>query len=205
MTDSMHRQDALAHRALVAKQRSIDAPSDVTVTLCPPRTQLALRGDATAPAFTAALRSVLGVAAPVAAHQVIRGDGVAVIWMGPDEWLIVTDEVDDALCMRLESRLGDTFSLLSDVSHSRVVLAVRGARARDTLSKGCPLDLHPLAFAVGSARQSHLARGHALFHLVDDTPTFHVYVHRSFADYFYTWLLDASGEFQAAAERAGSD
>ena len=43
-----------------------------------------------------------------------------------------------------------------------------------------------------------LARAHVLLHQVDDTPGYHVYAHRSFADYVYAWLHDAATEYGVA-------
>ena len=85
-----------------------------------------------------------------------------------------------------------------DLSESRAVIAVSGVRARDLLSKGCTLDLHPRAFPVGTCAQTVLARASVLVHLVDDTPTFEITILRSFADYLWTWLADAAREYGAA-------
>jgi sarcosine oxidase subunit gamma len=85
-----------------------------------------------------------------------------------------------------------------DVSDSRAVITLSGPRALDVLAKGCPLDLHPRVFSPGRCAQSLLAKAHVLLHRVDDAPTFEIYVHRSFADYLWTWLEDAAAEYGMA-------
>jgi sarcosine oxidase gamma subunit len=34
-----------------------------------------------------------------------------------------------------------------------------------------------------------------LLHQISDAPCYHVYVHRSFADYMFAWLEDAAAEY----------
>jgi sarcosine oxidase subunit gamma len=61
--------------------------------------------------------------------------------------------------------------------------------------KGCSLDLDPAAFGPGRCAQTALARAHMLLHQVSDVPCYHVYAHRSFADYVFAWLEDAAAEY----------
>ena len=74
---------------------------------------------------------------------------------------------------------------ITDVTDGRVAFRLAGPSAREVLAKGCPLDLHPRAFAPGRCAQSLLAKASVLIHLVDDGPergpSFDVYVARSFA------------------------
>ncbi len=198
MVDRALRHDALAHRGLLAATR--DAAAGVRLWLEPPRTQLAVRGSVDAGAFTEAVRTVTGAEVPVRAHAVTRGVRANILWLGPDEWLVVTPRLDDALLAELEQALDDTPSLVSDVSHGRAILGLAGANARETLAKGFAIDLHADAFAVDQVMQSALARAHAMVHRLDDEPCFHVYVHRSFADYLYQWLSDAADEFGVSAD-----
>jgi sarcosine oxidase, subunit gamma len=45
-----------------------------------------------------------------------------------------------------------------------------------------------------------VSRANALIHLVDDTPTFEVYVLKSFSDYLWRWLEIVSRDFNLAIE-----
>jgi sarcosine oxidase subunit gamma len=100
-----------------------------------------------------------------------------------------------ALLAALEQALHGTHTLVSDVSHSRVVFALEGEHAREVLLKGSSLDLDAAAFRVDQCAQSALARAHMLLHQVSDAPGYHVYAHRSFADYVFSWLCDAAQEY----------
>lgn len=199
MADTLLRQSALAHLGLEA--RAVAAPTEAGVTLCERtfRDQLALRGDPEAESFVAAVESVLGVPPPLEANTVASRRGVSLLWLGPDEWLVVLADGRGAKAMgQLEEALSGQHFLVSDVSCSRTVIGLAGAHAREVLAKGCSLDLHPREFGAGRCAQSSLAHAHVLLHQLDDAPTFDLYVHRSFADYLWQWLEDAATEYGLA-------
>lgn len=192
------QQSALAHLHLAARPA---VSTDAGVTLCerPWRGQLVLRGDIGSRAFAAALRRVLGVSAPRAPNTVATKGDTAILWLGPDEWLIVVPSGRAAkLSAALRKALMRQHTALTDVSDSRVVIGVGGSQARDVLMKGCSLDLHSRAFVAGQCAQTRLARAHMLLHQLDESPAYDVYVHRSFADYAWRWLENAAGEYGMA-------
>ena len=127
-----------------------------------------------------------------------NGD-VDVIWMGPDEWLVVGRNDSQALRQDLEDTLEGEHASVIDVSAQRTVIEVAGADARDVLLKGCTLDLHPRAFGVGACAQTLLARTQIVLLARSDEPAFWMFVRASFAEYLAEWLLDASAEYRGAA------
>lgn len=195
MVDSHLRQHPLAHRGLAAA-RTAAADAGVHLWLHESRVQLCLRGDG-GRVFAGSVSGVLGMAPPKQANTVVEHVGRRILWLGPDEWLVVGSGVaaDADLHGALEQALDGQHALVSDVSHSRAVLVLEGRHATDVLRKGCSLDLDPVAFAAGDCAQAPLARAHALLHQVDDAPTWHVYAHRSFVAYVHAWLVDAAGEY----------
>ena len=62
------------------------------------------------------------------------------------------------------------------------------------LAKGCTLDLHPRVFGLGHVVQSTLARVDVILVQVsgDGDLAFDIHVGRSFAEYLWLWLEDAS-------------
>ena len=130
---------------------------------------------------------------------------ITVLWLGPDQWLVRCPGEDVTFFMNsLREGLGDAHAAITDVSDARVALRVAGPSAREVLAKGCPLDLHPRAFTPGSAAGTRLAKAAVLLHLVEDESrtgaTFDLYVARSFAHYFWTWLEDAGLEYGVQVE-----
>lgn len=194
MAEHYLRQHPLAHRGLAAAAAA--APdAGVRLSLEPVCVQLCIRGDGGA--FRESVASVLGVAPPREANTVASSGARRILWLGPDEWLAVCGGEEDAFTVveEMESALDGKHALVSDVSHSRLIFALEGERARDVLLKGCSVDLDPVAFTAGQCAQTALARAHMLLHQVSETPCYHLYAHRSFADYVFSWLRDAAQEY----------
>ncbi len=189
-------QSALAHLHLEA--HAVEHLGETGVSLCerPFRGQLVLRGDSEDGGFRNAVEQALGVGVSTEPNTVASAGGISVLWLGPEEWLVVVaDGREQAVAKNLRQALADRHFAVTDVSDSRAVIGVSGVHARDVLLKGCSLDLHPRAFGPGQCAQSGLAHGHILLHQIDHTPTYDVYVHRSFADYVWCWLEDAAQEY----------
>lgn len=136
--------------------------------------------------------AALGVALPVVPNTTATARGRDVLWLGPDEWLVVgakgTERELEAL---LREAIGAGFGSVVDVSAGRTTLELSGARAREVLASACPLDVHPRAFAAGCCAQTLLARAQIVLHRPGEAPTFRILVRPSFAHYVAAWLLDA--------------
>ncbi len=156
--------------------------------------QINLRTEVADVAVMERLRAALGFPLPQEPNTSSSSGDRTVLWLGPDEWLVVGPEDQQELIEgSVRSALGDTPGAATDVSANRTVIELRGANARDVLATGCPLDLHPRVFGPGRCAQTLLARAQVIVHLVEAAPAFHVYVRSSFAAYAADWLLDAVG------------
>ena len=160
---------------------------------------LNLRGDPEDSAFTSAAEAVLGLALPTKPNTTAERGGTLALWLGPDEWHVVTPpDAQSALQESLEAALDGTHASVTDVTGGQTVITLGGPNARDALAKGCPLDLHALAFRPGDCAQTLLARANVTLRCVDDSPAYELIVRRSFADYAATWLHDAAHEYGCA-------
>ena len=122
-----------------------------------------LRGDSGDEAFQAGVEKAVGVRAPVTPNTIARTGERAIVWMGPDEWLVVSSpESREGVGDGLEEALSGLHVAVNDISSGQTIIRLRGPRARDLLSKGCPLDFHPRAFGVGQCAQSHIGKSNAL-------------------------------------------
>ncbi|MFB9681128.1 sarcosine oxidase subunit gamma [Streptosporangium vulgare] len=177
---------------------------DLRVAELPFLTQIDLRvepGSDTAAAIALALGVPLptepGTSASTAGDvppSSTSASGRQVLWLGPDEWLVVGPPGDTGLEGRLRAAAGTGHAAVTDVSAQRTVLLVTGPKARDLLSHGCALDLHPRVFGPGRCAQTMLARAQVVLTAREDDG-FHIFVRSSFADYLAAWLLDAAGEY----------
>jgi sarcosine oxidase subunit gamma len=160
---------------------------------------VALRVDARDDDARAAIETALRVALPPA-NRTVGCEGGVVLWLGPDEFLIVTEPgAENALVATLIAALRGKRGAVVDVSDSRTIIALSGKRARDLLAKGSGIDLHPRSFAPGQCAQSFLAKVKIALHQLDDAPSYHVIVERSVAEYLFLWLADAAREYAAGA------
>jgi sarcosine oxidase subunit gamma len=202
MLDPALRQSPLSAKGRTARGGGSGA-TPVTLGECRHTGKLNLRAGADALAVVAEL---VGTAPPTTPNTV-ASDGVRrILWLGPDEWLIAVPPGDEtALMARLEDALAGRHASITDVTDSRTVITLAGARARDVLAKGCGLDLHPRVFRAGQCAQTTLARASVLLHQTTDEPAYDITVDRSFARYLWSWLEDASLEFGLSVWRPDPD
>jgi sarcosine oxidase subunit gamma len=154
-----------------------------------------LRCDAGDAALAAALEGVLGCALPRSPNSLTAGPGpLKVLWLGPDEFLVMTPVGREApVAQALRRAAGeDAYAAVVELGCGQTVIELAGPRAREILAKGCPLDLHPRVFGPGCCAQSRLARSLVTIAQIDAGPRFELIVRRSFADYLWQWLVDAS-------------
>ena len=112
-----------------------------------------------------------------------------VLWLGPDEWLVVADAGREAkLLGELKAALGSAHRSIVDVSANRAAFEMRGPDRLERLAIACPLDLHPRSWRPGDCAQTVFGAAPVLLHERNDATR--VFVRPSFAGYVLG-LLDA--------------
>lgn len=157
-----------------------------------------LRGDPADASFLEAARGTLGCDLPLQPNTFVDAGAVQALWLGPNEWLIVTEQAEDAVATNLRQALASRFCAITEIGSGQTVITVAGARARELIAQGCTLDLHPRVFGAGRCAQTRLAKAGIVLMQTDDVPTFALVVRRSFADYLWLWLTDAATDFATA-------
>ncbi|MFI5624788.1 sarcosine oxidase subunit gamma [Nocardioides sp. NPDC051685] len=144
----------------------------------------------------ARLAKILGAELPGRCGEVATGHDVVVLWLSPDEYLVISQRVaGSTLVSYLRAGVSEGGAAVVDLSANRTTLRLEGPSAQAVLEKGCPLDLHPRAFATGTAVATNIGRVPVLLWKVD-TDSFRVLPRASFADYLGRWLIDAMAEFK---------
>jgi heterotetrameric sarcosine oxidase gamma subunit len=142
------------------------------------------------------LTSVLGIAPPDAPNRVSSTNTASILWVGPQRFLVVEAEQGwRDLEAVLRSALAGSAAAVTDVGSGRTVFRISGPRTRDLVAKGSGIDFHPRVFPAGACAQGLLGHVGALFHAVDDTPVFDLYVARSFGLTVWEWLQESAAEF----------
>jgi sarcosine oxidase subunit gamma len=159
--------------------------------------QLDLRADPSDADVMARLTKAIGARPPTEPNKaVVSDDGSRhVLWLGPDEWLIVAEPgASPTLEAAIRDAIGDGRGAVIDVSANRTTLSVSGPRARELLAFGCSIDLDERRFKPGMCVQTLLARANVIIVPVGPAvePAFRVFVRPSFAAYLAAWLRDAA-------------
>jgi heterotetrameric sarcosine oxidase gamma subunit len=123
---------------------------------------------------------------------VVANKDTRILWSSPKTWLIISykqnifEEVNKNCSV-------DNFAV-TDISHSRAVIKIKGTKVREVLKKGCPLNINEI-------KKNHCAgtvfNGIAIIiDCFDEEPdTFNLLSLRSFGESFYHHITDASLEF----------
>ena len=167
--------------------------AELSIREVPFAVQIDLRGNSHIGEFPAAAHAVLGGDLPLAPNTFTRISSMDALWLGPDQWLLVS--IGDAAASGLEASLrgalaGQRLSIV-DVSDCRALLDVSGTQSRKVLMQGSSLDLHPRSFGPGQCAQTLLARAPIILQQLTDAPSYRIFVARSFSHYMAKWLCDA--------------
>lgn len=159
---------------------------------------LTLRCDPSSPLIAVA-QSILGVALPLNPLTSVEQGDLVLRWIAPDEWLITlpNHQVFD-LETRFRNEMNGHYSLVNG-SGGMTVYKLRGERVVDMLRKSTPVDLHDSVFPVGKVVSTVFAKAGAVIRRTSETE-FELVVRRSFADYIWLWIQDASQEYGLAVE-----
>ena len=121
---------------------------------------------------------------------------VRVIWIAPDDWLVI---MPWSIAADFESRYRAAqtghYSIV-DISAGQTLVELSGPESRNVLKKASPIDVHPQAFPIDKCVSTVFAKSAAgIVRTGDDS--YLLVVRRSFADYIWDWLTDASAEYRA--------
>jgi sarcosine oxidase subunit gamma len=184
-----------AHLAERFAAAEVSGPRAVRIREVPFLTMVGVRAVPGSPA-AGRIETRLGVSLPSACGGVTTGDGVSVLWLSPDEFLVVSDEQQPApLTTALVETLQGEPGSATDLSANRTTFELSGPTAREVLEKGCPLDLHPRTFELGTAYLTLIGSVPVILWRVTDQ-LYRIVPRSSFADFLGRWLLDAMVEFK---------
>jgi sarcosine oxidase subunit gamma len=154
------------------------------------------RGDANDHDFLDAATKITGLALPMEPNTVVSGER-DIYWLGPAEWLLVGEQADTSqLMIALADEHERQHVAVNDLSGGLLTYQLRGENARQLLSKGCALDLHPDVFGHGACAQTGLAKASVILRALEGDSGYDVLVRRSFSDYLWQWLLRAGDEYR---------
>ena len=159
------------------------------------RGHLNLRGNPQDQAFSSAVEKTLGVALPTAPNSSAENGTTRVYWLCPNEWLLlVAEDTQGQVEADLRAALADQHVAITDLSSGQTLVNLSGANLDELMLKSAVYDCHTSNFPVGKAVQTTFAKTAAVIYKCEDG-SFDLVIRRSFSDYFFLWVADASEEY----------
>ena len=191
-------ESPLHHVGLEGIADTPDADAGVVFSEAALTGHLTLRCEPSSPLIAVA-QSILRVALSLSPLTSVEQGDLVVRWIAPDEWLISlpNDQVFD-LETRFRAEMNGHHSLVNG-SGGMTVYKLRGKHVVDMLKKSTPVDLHDSEFPVGKVVSTVFAKAGAVIRRTGESE-FELVVRRSFADYIWLWIQDASQEYGLAIE-----
>ena len=115
-----------------------------------------------------------------------------ILWSAPNTWLVISRK-ENIIEIIKEKCNSDNFAI-TDISHSRAVIQIKGLQAKEILKKGCPLNFNE--FEKNNCAGSVFHGINIVVDFLDNKPdTFNLLTLRSFGESFYHHITDAALEF----------
>jgi len=163
-----------------------------------PIAKINLRGNLENKEFTNKIGKILGMILPKEACSTSYKDKISSLWLGPNEWLLVSnDEITkETNSYELEQVLFDSISktnlgAVTNVTDHFTIFSLSGSNIFEVLSKGCPFDFSSEDFGDNKVVQTILNHVDVTIHQRSENDV-DLYVRRSFAGYLWDWLKDSA-------------
>ena len=125
---------------------------------------------------------------PEVPMQVHSNKETRILWSGPSNWLLVSTKKD--ILDSVQKICDDKNFAVTDLSHSRAIIELKGSNSKEVLKKGCPINLNE--FKVNNCANSIF---HGITITIDmisnDPETFRIFALRSFGESLHHSITDA--------------
>ena len=133
-----------------------------------------------------------GLGFPIENSKVESNQETRILWNAPRTWLIISKK--ENIINIIKEKCTDENFAITDISHSRAVIQIKGLQAREILKKGCPLNINE--FKTNNCAGTVFHGISIVVDLIDNNPdTFNLLTLRSFGESFYHHITDAALEF----------
>ena len=155
-----------------------------------------IRGKSSDKEFMKNIGSVLNLVLPIEPNVRIFNNNISIMWLGPNEWLVITPENEkDGIISLLKSNLNPQKTAITDVSFNRTILRLEGEKVFTLLSKFLVANLEKILKTNFSVAQTIFLKIPVLFvrNNTDEEPTsLDLHLNRSHTKYVYELLVDGS-------------
>lgn len=115
-----------------------------------------------------------------------------ILWTAPSTWLVISRK--ENIVEKIKEKCNSDNFAITDISHSRAIIQIKGPQAKDILKKGCPLNFNEFENSNCAGTVFHGIN--IVVDFVGNNPdTFNLLTLRSFGESFYHHIIDAALEF----------
>jgi len=115
-----------------------------------------------------------------------------ILWTAPSTWLVISRK--ENIVEKIKEKCKSDNFAITDISHSRAIIQIKGPQAKDILKKGCPLNFNE--FENNNCAGTVFHGINIVVDFVAHNPdTFNLLTLRSFGESFYHHITDAALEF----------
>ena len=137
-------------------------------------------------------KKIDGLNIPQKNSQVLCSDDTRVLWNAPNTWIVISRNKN--ILQIIKKDLDENNFAITDISHSRALIQIKGLKTKEVLKKGCPINFHE--FKQNNSVGSIFHGINILIDFIDeDSQTFNILTLRSFGESLYHHITDASLEF----------
>ncbi len=123
---------------------------------------------------------------------VSSNENTRILWTGPKNWFLISKKFE--LLKEMKKKFDQENFAITDLSHSRAVIELKGLKAKEVLKKGCPFNFNDLN--KNNCFNSTFNGISITVDMLDDNPDkLRLFALRSFGESLYHSITDSSLEF----------
>ena len=136
--------------------------------------------------------SIDGLKLSLQSLKVSSNKDTRILWNAPNTWLVLSQK-ENILKIINEKCNNENFAI-TDISHSRAIIKIKGPKSIEVLKKGCPINFNE--FEKNNCAGSIFHGINIVVDCIDDEPQiYYLLTLRSFGESLYHHVTDASLEF----------
>ena len=170
--------------------------NDISIKEVSPIMKLNLRGKKRE--FFTTVGKHLDMILPTEANTSSSSSKLTSIWLSPDEWMVVSNELikKDTNKYDLEESLYNSISKTNlgavvDVTDQFTMLELEGSKIYELFSSGSPFNFNEFKEKKGSTTQTLLSNIDVIIHNKGENLV-NLFVRRSFSEHLFSWINDSA-------------
>ena len=129
---------------------------------------------------------------PIENSKVVSNKETRILWNAPNTWLVISNK--ENIVETIKEKCNSENFALTDISHSRAVIKIKGLQAKEILKKGSPINFNE--FKKNNCAGTVFHGINIIIDSIDNNPeTYHLLTLRSFGESLYHHITDAALEF----------